>query len=156
MKGISNRARQGHPPKRRRTLSDLRSATRIRRHLVARSFLRGLRGLMVTKQTSTEWREHLVLLKEDGTLSKEVLRTVERITRVLVPSLGPPRAGGLSGYTLVRDRGDHHLSIEVRDDGSLEWFYRNRETGYVSGSDDFDGVDYDLNLLFLDLLVDAG
>ena len=37
---------------------------------------------------------------------------------------------------LYWDRDEHHFNIDVEKDGSFEWFYMNKETGFIAGSED--------------------
>jgi len=48
-------------------------------------------------------------------------------------------------WYLAWDLGPHHMEIELHDDGKFEWFYKNRETNQLAGSEDGDvpfGVDF--------------
>ena len=51
---------------------------------------------------------------------------------VPLPQAGPTEAPGL---LLVWDRGRHHLQIEIFEDGSYDWFYRDRRNETYLGEE---------------------
>ena len=49
----------------------------------------------------------------------------------------PPTTAGRSdlGFVLAWDRAEHHLDVDLQDDGTFEWFYSNRRTDYCEGQE---------------------
>jgi hypothetical protein len=60
-----------------------------------------------------------------------------KLTRLIGPDIPPPIAGpgGELGFHMAWNQNDFYLDIEIAEDGSFEWFYKNRATGEVRGSD---------------------
>lgn len=53
---------------------------------------------------------------------------------VAVPA--PTTAGRSNdGFVLVWDQAEHHLDVDLLDDGTLEWFYSNRRTEFFEGQE---------------------
>lgn len=50
------------------------------------------------------------------------------------PTAIPDESG--SAIHLAWDRGDHHLEIDMASNGSFEWFYRNRRTNEIDGTEE--------------------
>jgi hypothetical protein len=52
-------------------------------------------------------------------------------------SVAAPTTAGRSdeGFVLVWDRSEHHLDVDLLDEGSLEWFYSNRRTELFEGQE---------------------
>ena len=88
------------------------------------------------------WNAYLATLAQPrGPLTAEHAESVKRFWRHLrslrswnlpVPQAGPTEA---PGFLLVWDRGRHHLEIEIYDDGTFDWFYRDRRDESYFGDD---------------------
>ena len=52
-------------------------------------------------------------------------------------SVSAPSTAGRSddGFVLVWDHAEHHLDVDLLDDGTLEWFYSNRRTEFFEGQE---------------------
>jgi hypothetical protein len=86
------------------------------------------------------WQQHLAKLQAShGSLSSEQVASLSLFWQRLASWAPPPtQAGSVPGgvFQLVWDSGSHHIEVDIRADGLLEWFYRNRQTRAFEGEGD--------------------
>lgn len=86
------------------------------------------------------WEDHLARLQVQSEIFRPShIAAVQRMWHRLrdsQPGLGAPQAGPtLDGaMELVWDHGEHHLELDIREDG-FDWFYSNRSTGVFEDSE---------------------
>jgi hypothetical protein len=84
---------------------------------------------------SSEWLAYLSKLKERPDYAALALR-VEEFWGWISGKLWAPEATPTDeGFLLVWDRDEHHLQVEFFQDGSYDWFYRNRDSDEVSSEE---------------------
>ena len=85
------------------------------------------------QDTAARWTSYLASLPARGLATAEVSSSTIQLWESLVDiaSVAPPDASPTAdgGLLMSWDRADHHLEIEVLNDASYEWFYRNRRLG---------------------------
>lgn len=89
-----------------------------------------------------EWFEYLAQMSDRGRLTTQLMTQVrsiwaelnERLGRRLPLPITTPTDEGT--VQLAWNTKTQYVDIEVYPDGSIEWFYRNRTTDEVDGTDD--------------------
>lgn len=51
------------------------------------------------------------------------------------------------GFQFAWDKDEHHLDIDILSNESVEWFYRNRETNKIDGTEDGEEIDFRMVLI---------
>ena len=84
---------------------------------------------------------HLIWLEEVSMNSPVIGKVAKQAHEQLSLILPPPAAticGGSPPHSMIFcswDRDEHHLELEIYDNGVGEWFYRNRHTAKFWGDD---------------------
>ncbi len=96
-----------------------------------REELEGLRTRRL-KEYAFEWMAYLSKLKEKPEYAALAPR-VEDFWHWASTELWAPEATPTDeGFLLAWDRDEHHLQVELFQNGSYDWFYRNRDDDTVS------------------------
>lgn len=84
--------------------------------------------------TKSSWEAYL---KTANPLVKDAWSTLSYYVKGLpIPYVGPCTSGyGSAGYMLAWDVDKDHLEIEIYDDNSIEWFYRDRNIDECAGGE---------------------
>lgn len=86
------------------------------------------------------WDEYLQKLPSADGVTEAQVGLVKAIWSKVVERYGtkatPPAAGLFDGriFFVSWDIGPHYLEFELSSDGTVEWFYKNRETGELEGT----------------------
>lgn len=82
------------------------------------------------------WKAYLLRLADEP-IGRTVATFWERVQRT-ERGLPPPTAlrSEDGSMHLAWDRDVHHLDVDLRADGTFEWFYRNRLTDELDGTDE--------------------
>jgi hypothetical protein len=83
----------------------------------------------------SEWLEYLSKLREKPDYAALALRVEEFWDWVSGKLWAPEATPTDEGFLLVWDRDEHHLQVEFFQDGSYDWFYRNRDNDGVSSEE---------------------
>lgn len=89
----------------------------------------------VSERLKTAWARYLTDLERQGKLppaqAGKVLQLWLRLVQVVGAGLPPPQAGPKDdgGFLMAWSLGNHYFEIELLEDGSHEWFYRERRSG---------------------------
>lgn len=89
----------------------------------------------MTHHESTEWRAYLARMT-DRALADAVDGFVGRVRDVGLqsePSAMPLEDGSMH---LAWDSGPHHFDVDVHPDSSFDWFYLDRSTNALAGTED--------------------
>jgi len=90
------------------------------------------------EENTIRWKHYLSVISEgSGIFSAEHVGHIKAVCDALSAYGDPTQAGPTTDgwMELVWDNGRHHLDIDVRPDGTCEWFYRDRETGDYAGEE---------------------
>ena len=97
----------------------------------------------ISLQNDAPWREFLWKMKKPtGIFEENHIRAVNLLWDDLkcrvpfslpLPLTQPTSTGNIQ---LAWDAGRFYLEIEVRRDGKLEWFFRDRKTNYLAGTEE--------------------
>lgn len=88
----------------------------------------------------TEWNDYLnnIVDQDATTIIKALWEQAVEIVKpktLMAPSAAPLEDGHYI-YILAWDNEEHHVEIEITNNGGLDWFYRNRKTDELAGSED--------------------
>jgi len=84
------------------------------------------------EEYASDWLAYLTKLKERPEYAALAPR-IEEFWHWISEKLWAPEATPTDdGFLLVWDRDEHHLQVELFQDGSYDWFYRNRDSDTVS------------------------
>lgn len=96
----------------------------------------------VTMQPDREWQHFLDALAEKRIFTQQHITKVRQVwerirsrvgTRLPIPVTQPSADGALQLYWDVEDK---YIEIDVYANGTLHWFYKDRVSGDIDGSDD--------------------
>lgn len=84
-----------------------------------------------------DWEDYLVFL-ESKEYGERIIDIWKQIINI-VPNISEPQAGYFEEYKcfeIVWNNKKHHLEIDIFDDGTIEWFYLDRENKHSTNSGD--------------------
>lgn len=92
----------------------------------------------------TEWYEYLDTHR-DQAIANIIRRIWEEAVEIckpkvlMAPSAMPYEDGQYQhAFQLAWDNNEHHFDIDITSSGGIEWFYRNRKTDEIAGSEDIE------------------